>query len=395
MKKFVGQRSKRSGYIAADRVQSTIVTRTIATFLFAFCLPSCAYSPARLPVYDIVDHNGAVQNLLVVTSRSPIDDPLLHYGDERSDELHYNDLLVWTPENREPGSVAYPSERPDPNDEFGLVGVEPLDPSEFGRVLKERVFALEGSKLVFVFVHGYNVPYANGVYRHAQLMQDFDARGVAVHYSWPSSGRSLGYLYDRDSVQFARDGLVSVLTSVSDSGADSVFVMGHSMGTLLVMEALRQISLSKGTEVLEKISPLVLASPDIDIDVFRSQLSAIEPRPEPMIVFVSTQDGALKLSERLRGGHARVGEGSNIQALQDAGIVVIDLSELDEGEGTKHGAFASSPALIEALKEVNVAQATQQSADASAVDRMAPLIALRDLTAGIVHLPKAAMSEDD
>ena len=161
------------------------------------------------------------------------------------------------------------------------------------------------------------------------------------------------------------------------------------------MESIRQLSLSDRADVLQKISPLVLASPDIDIDVFRSQLRAIDPRPEPVIVFVSTEDSALKLSQQLRGGHARVGEGSNIQALQDAGIVVIDLSELDEGEGTKHGAFASSPALIRAIEQVNVAEASQRSADGAQVDRMAPLRALRDLTTGIVYLPNAIINEED
>ena len=73
-------------------------------------------------------------------------------------------------------------------------------------------------------------------------MEDLDARGVGIHYSWLSSGTLLGNLYDRDSVQFARDGLVSLLESAASSGADSVFVMWHSMGTLLIMESIRQLS---------------------------------------------------------------------------------------------------------------------------------------------------------
>ena len=40
------------------------------------------------------------------------------------------------------------------------------------------------------------------------------------------------------------------------------------MGTMLVMETLRQLSLAGHDKTLRKISPLVLASPDIDVDVF-------------------------------------------------------------------------------------------------------------------------------
>ncbi|MEO0883468.1 MAG: alpha/beta fold hydrolase [Pseudomonadota bacterium] len=336
-----------------------------------------------------------MQNILVATSRSPHEDTSLRYGDRRSDQLYFDAVDVWTPANRKPGTVNYPSKEPDPDHEFGVVSINSLSRATFEQTVKARLDDLDGDKIVFIFVHGYNVPYANGIYRHAQLLEDFDARGLAIHYSWPSSGRSLGYLYDRDSVQFARDGFVSLLTSVAASEADSIFVMGHSMGTLLVMESIRQLSLSQHADVLEKISPLVLASPDIDIDVFRAQLRVIEPRPDPIVVFVSRKDGALKLSEQLRGGRARVGDGSNIPALQEAGIVVIDLSDIDVGEGTKHGAFASSPALIRALKEVNVAQDTQRSADNQEFDPIAPLVALRDLTAGIVHLPKAVGSDDE
>ena len=99
-------------------------------------------------------------------------------ADERSDSLHYDAIQVWTPANREPGAVSYPSDTPNPDREFGIVSATMLDPHEFELTLSDRVNALQGEKLIFIFVHGYNVPYANGVYRHAQLMEDFDgARG--------------------------------------------------------------------------------------------------------------------------------------------------------------------------------------------------------------------------
>ncbi|MEM9168866.1 MAG: alpha/beta fold hydrolase [Pseudomonadota bacterium] len=371
------------------RALSTARRRRAWPAIIAIALLSagCAYSPASLPVIEPDRYEGAKHTVIVATSRAKLDDPLLRFGDARSDDLSFEEIEVWTPSSRKPGSVAYPSKKPKPDKEFAVLSINPLDAETFKDTLRRRVADEDSEKRVFIFVHGYNVPYANGIYRHAQLMEDFDASGVALHFSWPSSGRSLGYLYDRDSVQFARDGLVNVLVAAGESGADTVFLMGHSMGTLLVMEALRQLNISGQTDVIEKIRPLVLASPDIDVDVFRSQMNALERRPDPIVVFVSQKDGALKLSERLRGGRSRVGYGSNIEELRENGIVVIDLSELDVGEGTNHSAFASSPELIRALQQANVAEVTQRSADRPR-DPMAPLNALRDLTEGIVFLPE-------
>ncbi|MEM1378704.1 MAG: alpha/beta fold hydrolase, partial [Pseudomonadota bacterium] len=301
----------------------------LLSLLVGLALSACASRPATLPEIDPANFEGNVKDIFVVTNRAPLEDDLIRFGDERSDTISYEEVSVWTPQNRTPGSVVYPSKQPDPSEEFAVTGITDLDAGTFDAALKQRVDAMTGQKLIFIFVHGYNVAYANGIYRHAQLLEDFEARGVAIHFSWPSSGQTLGYLYDRDSVQFARDALVDTIRKAAASGADSIFLMGHSMGTLLVMESLRQLSIAGDDETLDMIGPLVLASPDIDIDVFRSQFDVLSHRPEPFVIFVSKEDGALSVSERLRGGRARVGTGSNIAVLQDNGIVVIDLSELD------------------------------------------------------------------
>ncbi|MEL7485628.1 MAG: alpha/beta fold hydrolase [Pseudomonadota bacterium] len=238
-------------------------------------------------------------------------------------------------------------------------------------------------------MHGYNVPYSNGVYRIGQMVEDFEADAVPVHYSWPSQGRTLGYLYDRDSVQFARDGFVNLLTQIAESDAESIFLMGHSMGALLVMEGLRSLAISGRDDVLQMISPLILASPDIDVDVFRGQMRFLIPKPDPFIVFVASNDGALRLSEKLRGGHARVGEGRHIPALQAQGVAVIDLSDVELGDGTQHSAFASSPTLIQIIRQARAAEETLLDADET--QRRSPLEALGEFTSGLIYLPQRAL----
>ncbi len=362
------------------------VCRLVAVAACALAAASCSTTPAPLAIIDPAGAEGSSQSVLVVTSRETVEDNLVGYGAGRADSLSYNDVKVWVPSNRNIGAVVYPSTKPAANKEFGIVEISDISPAIFSDLLDERLNDLPGEKTVFLFVHGYNVPYSNGVYRIGQMIADFEIDAVPVHYSWPSQGRALGYLYDRDSVQFARDGFVDLLERIATSDADSIFVMGHSMGTLLVMEGLRTLSALGNEDVLDKISPLILASPDIDVDVFRGQMDYLDPRPDPFIIFVASDDGALKLSERLRGGHARVGEGRYISTLQEQGIAVIDLSDVDLGDGTQHSAFASSPTLIQIIQQAKTAQETLMDADGT--ERRSPLEALSDFTSGIIYLPK-------
>ena len=369
-----------------SKLGTVTVRRLLAIAACWITAAGCSTTPASLAIIDPAGAEGGAQSVLVVTSREPVEDLELRYEAGRADTLSYNDIKVWVPSSRSIGSVIYPSTNPNADKEFGITEIFDISSEVFSELLNERLTSLTGEKTVFVFVHGYNVPYSNGVYRVGQMIADFEIDAVPVHYSWPSQGRTLGYLYDRDSVQFARDGFVDLLERISMSEAASVFVMGHSMGTLLVMEGLRTLAALGNEDVLKKISPLVLASPDIDVDVFRGQLEYLRPRPDPFIVFVASDDGALGLSERLRGGHARVGEGRYISALQEQGIAVIDLSNVELGDGTQHSAFASSPTLIQIIQQANTAQETLTDADGT--ERRSPLEALSEFTNGLLYLPK-------
>ncbi|MEO1530272.1 MAG: alpha/beta fold hydrolase [Planctomycetota bacterium] len=359
--------------------------------LLSMLMTACSTAPSSLLLIQPTSDAGASHQVLVVTSRQPIDDPLLRYGDGRAESLSYNDVAIWVPDDRNPGSVSYPSSTPKVQKEFAITEFQQLDTSSFADTLDQRLERIGPSKAVFVFVHGYNVPYSNGVYRIGQLVADFEADAVPVHYSWPSDGHTLGYLYDRDSVQFSRDGFVDLMVQISESDAESIFIMGHSMGTLLVMEGLRQLSLMGRDDILNTVSPLVLASPDIDVDVFKRQVGKLSTRPDPFIVFVASDDGALKFSERLRGGHARVGEGLHIPTLQNLGIAVIDLSNVELGDGSQHSAFASSPTLIRIMQQARLAQQTLQSADDA--EQKSPLETLSDFTSGLIHLPERVLDE--
>jgi esterase/lipase superfamily enzyme len=91
---------------------------------------------------------------------------------------------------------------------------------------------------------------------------------------------------------------------------------------------------------------VVLAAPDIDVDVFLSQIDDIGDIPRPFAIIVSQRDRALGFSRRLAGGHPRVGSGSDVAVLQKREIAVIDVSDIDGG---RHSVFASSPTLMDVV----------------------------------------------
>ncbi|WP_299474626.1 alpha/beta fold hydrolase [uncultured Roseibium sp.] len=339
------------------------VRRHALASLAVMCLllVACAGGPAEFALYDPAPAQGSVVPILAITPRKPVDDPKLRYGDGRNSDLSYADIDVWVPDDRKLGTIKPPSHTPDPSSEFGVTGIDEVasESDALARINAQLKRLPPDDRIVMIFIHGYNVSYVSGIYRQAQLIHDFDQPVVGIHYSWPSAGKTSAYLYDRDSVQFARDGLQRTIELAARSNARTVAVVAHSMGTLLTMEAVRQLSLSNKKSALKRISPLVLASPDIDGDVFRSQISVIEPKPSPFVVLASRKDKALKISRDLRGGTSRIGQGDDIEALQELGITVVDLSEITDGQdGASHATFANSPTLIRLIQSGAISPAS-------------------------------------
>ena len=92
-------------------------------------------------------------------------------------------------------------------------------------------------------------------------------------FTWPSRGDVLGYVYDKESATYSRDDLEYLLTRAAlDPNVSDITVMAHSMGNWVMMEALRQMSIRQG-HVFPKIKNVIMASPDLDVDVFRSSVA--------------------------------------------------------------------------------------------------------------------------
>ena len=173
-----------------------------------------------------------------------------------------------------------------------------------------------------------------------------------VLFSWPSRASLTGYVADRESVTYSRDYLERVLSEIADvPNVRSINLVAHSMGNWLAVETLRQAKLSERSSFLKKLNEVVLLAPDIDVDVFRTQLDAIGKLRHPIIVAISRDDLALATSQRIAGGVSRVGnvlvDNPRAQAaIERYGIDVVDLSQVKSSDYFFHSKF------VEALPEL-------------------------------------------
>ncbi|MGN6448099.1 alpha/beta hydrolase [Brucella intermedia] len=288
---------------------------------------------------------AAVVPIYVATSRQRSDDFSQPYNSNRSKTLNFAQVDVGIPAAHVKGQVESTGYKPDPAKNFAATAFQPYEDAEQFLAQLNAALAKQGPKdrEILIFVHGYNNNFADSTFRTAQFVHDYKMKSVAVEYAWPSGGDLGLYVYDRDSADFARDGLARLLELVARSKAERIVLVGHSMGGFVTMEALRTLSLRGEKHVLRRITALLLAAPDIDLDVFEKQIRDIDPMPRPTAVMTSRSDRALGVSSFITGGHARVGDGTSIPILQKYGIAVIDATDLDGGA---HNVFASSPSLM-------------------------------------------------
>lgn len=294
---------------------------------------------------------GTPKTIFAATIRDP--KPAGGFGSGRTDGYHLLELTVSIPPNHKPGHLVFAGEDPDPRNEFTMAGRRTFDtPDEFTERLNQELLSLpQDERDITVFVHGFNSTQSETAFRAAQLTHDIDVPGATVVYSWPSLGSPLGYAYDADSVMFARDGLERLLKSLSRTKARRVVLVAHSMGSVLAMETLRQIEISAPGWADQHLDGVMLLSPDLDLDVFKSQMSRFDPVPQPFLVFVSRKDKILTLSQRLRGTHSRsrLGNLESVEDLEDLPINIIDTTAYADTANSGHLVVGTSPALLAIL----------------------------------------------
>ncbi|CAH0342747.1 alpha/beta fold hydrolase [Rhizobium sp. CECT 9324] len=323
--------------------------RLFALLIILISLTGCG-GPRAVLGLDAPAGLGAssTETIYLATTRARSDDVRLPYSAGRSMALNFARFEIGIPENHVAGQVEKTGRTPDPARHFTARAYQPIDGrkqfiSQLNAALATRA---PEDREIFIFVHGYNNNFADSIFRNAQIVHDYNINAVALHYAWPSGGALPLYVFDRDSALVGRAGLAETIEIAAKTRANRVILVGHSMGAYVVTEALRDLAVTGRRSSLDRLGGVVLAAPDIDVDVFQSQVRDIGTLPKPFTIVVSRRDRALGISRRLTGGHPRVGSGSDIAMLQDKEIGVIDASDIDGG---RHNVFASSQTLMDVV----------------------------------------------
>ncbi|WP_420859872.1 alpha/beta hydrolase [Marivivens marinus] len=308
-----------------------------------------------LPALDTADK----VDVLVATNRAPVETRALFSGN-RSTVTHYAEITVSVPPRHRTGEVEIHRRRADARKHFGITGAERLsDARAFGARVARRALDLPaGQREAVVYVHGFNTNFPEALYRLGQMVHDFGVEGVPVLFSWPSGGEAGDYLYDRDSVLFARDSLEELLTQLDQSQVNRITLIGHSMGSQLIMETLRQRAIRR-QGLWSKLTGVILVAPDIDVDLFTRQALEIGTLPQPFIVMTSDKDRALQLSEWVSSSRARLGTVTSSAAVAALPVTVIDTSSEADRFGGNHSTGLSSPAMIALIRGLRENEITE------------------------------------
>ena len=104
-------------------------------------------------------------------------------------------------------------------------------------------------------------------------------------------------------------------------------LIAHSLGNRALTEALKDLRRTLPPNAPPVFSQVVLAAPDIDVDVFVRLADAIAGVADRITLYASSRDEALKKSKAIRGGLSRAGDSNFIVIVP--GIDTIDATAVD------------------------------------------------------------------
>ena len=287
------------------------------------------------------------------TNRAPSGDikPATFYGRARGD-LQYGYLDVTIPQlhkeaelETQPRWAEYVFDVSESRMRYVLLDkIAPLPKDEFIRTLHQQI--VNGrSKDVLIFVHGFNNTFEDAARRAAQLAYDLDFDGTPMLYSWPSQGSATAYAVDEAAVGISGRKMAEFLDEVvSQSGAERVHIVAHSMGNRALIEALQTYLAKRGPAAKQHVfGQIVFTAPDVDRDYFMDAIEPLRGTADRVTLYASNNDYALRSSQFLHGA-PRAGTAGDV-IIKLAGLDSIDMSAVP-ADMLGHTYFAANAGAI-------------------------------------------------
>jgi esterase/lipase superfamily enzyme len=334
---------------------------TAAAIAFAICCCGCAQlsQGALVPVAQANTVGTSLVPVLVATKRKrSTTDPGEMFDSGLAEETSYASVSISMPPDavRKIGDVQWPATSPgDPQQSFVTVSANYLDKQSFGAALSAAA-KKSGHGKVLLFVHGFNNRFDEAVYRFAQIVHDSKVPAVPVLFSWPSHGvvGLRAYQDDLENATSSREALEETLDGIAaNANVKEVTIVCHSMGCFLTLEALHSKAVRTG-KIGGKVKNVLLVAPDVNINLFRTQMREMGSARPRFALFLSQDDHALKLSRSIGGGEARLGdvhpdEEPYKSDFQRERIIVFELTAL--GGGAHSRAFEKVTSVMGMIEE--------------------------------------------
>jgi esterase/lipase superfamily enzyme len=282
------------------------------------------------------------------------------YGTARAQRMEVGRALVTVPKLHQVPTIERPfairvpffqitlfEQAEDPKKHFTIQQIAALSREEFIALARERVGGSSAFKdQALIFVHGYNTDFDSALYRTAQMAYDLQFDGASFLYSWPSASGLTGYSYDRESATQAERFLRPFIDLVvKETGAQSVSLIAHSMGNLPLLQVLRDLGPSLPAGV--QLNQIILASPDVDRDVFAYLAANLNKYGRGITLYCSANDRAMTAARRMAGGIPRAGDVPSDGPIVIDGIDTIDISATSTDMlALNHSIYAERTALL-------------------------------------------------
>ncbi|MCA9191290.1 MAG: alpha/beta hydrolase [Planctomycetales bacterium] len=328
----------------------------LSVCLFGFLrLRSATYSIFAVAGLIIVFYVGLRGNL-IPWGTEPSDN--IVFGGEFDQQMTLGVCEVTLPPGHVRGEIESPSWtrfefRPDPKKHVILAKTEELNADAFMHELKNELDT-QGNSLL-VFVHGYNVSFSDAARRTAQMAYDLEYPGAAAFFSWPSDSNWYAYQSDRRKIELSVDHIKQFLHKLlSESGAESINLIAHSMGNVGLTQALAELETEASQTLFNQV---VLAAPDIDAQLFRDRIAPkIVTKANHVTVYTSATDLALIASKYFNSGR-RLGDSS--EETEISGIDFIDATSVDSSL-LGHSYYGSNVSVLQDIAELFAGQPINQ-----------------------------------
>ncbi len=165
---------------------------------------------------------------------------------------------------------------------------------------------------VILYTHGYNETYLETASRTARFKTIAQFKGPIIQYSWPSHRKALRYATDGTNLQLYKPQYANVVQKLAAlPEVKSLILISHSLGSQLLLHGLQEIDLAakqpNSVDYSKKITNVILASPDIDKQIFESIASQYILTDDKVqngrriTVYNSAKDKAIQLSHVING----------------------------------------------------------------------------------------------